>query len=98
MSRFALRNPWRPDRFTFLDGQARRLSELLETPSGVEVGQRLLTPGIDGAGQEVQLGDVGVDAVGQPPVQSLGSSDAACGGVAEPDVLGGDPGRPRRVT
>jgi hypothetical protein len=52
-----------------LDQQVDRFGRPVGDPIGVEVGQQLLAPGVDRSGQAVQLGDVGVGAVAEPPVE-----------------------------
>jgi hypothetical protein len=58
-----------PDPFDLLDQQVDRFGGSVGHAGGVEVGQQLGLPGVDGAGQPVQFADVGVGAVGQPPIQ-----------------------------
>ena len=75
-----------------LDEQVHRLGGPVGDAAGVEVGEQLGPPGVDGAGQAVELGDVGVGAVHQPPVQPPLGVVAGLGAVHQPQVLGGDPG------
>ena len=49
-------------------------------------------PGVDGAGQAGELGDVGVGAVGEPPVERRSGAVPVGFVVDQPQVLGGDPG------
>ncbi len=50
----------------------------------VEVGEQLVSPRVDSAGQPVQLGHVAVSAVHQPPVQPLGGVGAVAGAEDRP--------------
>ena len=65
--------------FHLFDQQVGGFGRSVGHTAGVEVGQQLGAPGVDGAGQAVQFGDVGVGAVGQPPVQPLLGVSAVSG-------------------
>jgi hypothetical protein len=56
-----------PDPFDLLDQQVDRLCGPVGRAVGVEVGQQLRVPGVDGAGQAGKFGDACVGAVDQPP-------------------------------
>ena len=60
--------------------------------AGEDLGGGQRGPEVDGAGQAGGLGDLGVGAVGQPPVQQLGGAVAVRGLVDQPQLLGCDPG------
>jgi hypothetical protein len=55
-----------PDALDLLDQEVDGFGRPVGDPVGVEVGQQLAVPGVDGAGQALELGDIGVGAVGQP--------------------------------
>ena len=59
------------DALDFLDEQVHRFGAPVADAAGVEVGEQLTSPGVDGAGEAVQLGDIRVGAVNQPPIQPL---------------------------
>jgi hypothetical protein len=78
--------------FYLLDQQVGGFGGPVGDAAGVEVGQQFVPSGVDGASQAVQLGHVGVGAVGEPAVQPLLGPSAITGLVDQPQVLGGDPG------
>jgi len=58
------------DSLDLLDQQFGRLGPGVEDSAGVEVGEELFAPGVDRAGEAVQLGDLGVGAVEEPAVEA----------------------------
>lgn len=85
-----LRNPW-PVRLICLISRLTASVGPLLAPPVSKVGQQLVPPGVDGAGEAVQLGHVGVGAPGQPAVQMLFGVAAGVGVEESAQVLGGDP-------
>lgn len=80
------------DSLDLLDQQVHRLGRAVGHPAGVEVGEQLIPPGVDGAGQAAQLGDLGIGATDEPVQQPLLGPVAAGLGEEQPQILGGDPG------
>ena len=77
------------DSLDLLDEQVDRFGGAVGHAAGVEVGQQFWVPGVDGAGQPGEFGDVGVGAVGQPPIQVLLGAFPVRAGEDQPQVLGG---------
>jgi len=63
-------NP-RPTLLTFFHEQVDCFGGSVGDTTGGEVGQQFIAPEVDGGGQPDELGNPGVGAVGQPPVQGL---------------------------
>src|ERR671912_2972675 len=60
--------------------------------AGVEVGQQLVPPGVQGAGEPDQFGDLVLGDGGEPAQQPPFGPVPGRLSIQKPEVLGGDPG------
>jgi hypothetical protein len=81
-----------PDPLDLLDQEVDRFGRSVGDAAGVEVGQQLGAPGVDGAGQSLEFVDAGVGAVGEPGVEMLFGAGPVGAAVEQAQFLGGDPG------
>ena len=79
------------DAFDLFDEGVGRFGRPVGHSCGVEVGEQLVAPAVEGAGQPHQFGDlVGGDG-GEPGQQPPLGLSSGLGLVDQPEVLGGDP-------
>src|SRR5271157_6055448 len=81
-----------PDAQDFLDQQVDRFGGAVADSAGAEVGQELIAPGGEGAGQPAEFGNLRVDTRHGPVVEAGGGLVTIAAVIDRAQLLGGDPG------